>query len=101
MAVTRLDEEHPGRGARRGAGGARPLAAAGLSLLWPGLGQAFLGRTGLAVAFVLAQVGVVVLSVLPGFWRVTGPVWGALVVTSAWSAWRSARADRPGATPAG
>jgi hypothetical protein len=72
---------------------ARALAAAGLSLLWPGLGHAYLGRTAPAVAFVIAQVLVVVLSVMPGFWRVTAPVWVLLVVGSAWSAARTARRD--------
>ena len=72
---------------------ARALAAAGLSLLWPGLGHAYLGRTSTAVGFVIAQVLVVVLSVVPGFWRVTAPVWVLLVVSAAWSAARTARRD--------
>lgn len=71
----------------------RRLAAAALSALWPGLGHAYLGRTVAAVALVLAQVLLVVLSVLPGAWRVTLPAWGALVVLAAVGAWRAARRD--------
>jgi hypothetical protein len=80
---------------------ARPMAAAGLSVLWPGLGHAFLGRTAPAVGFVLAQVVVVVLSVLPGFLRVTVPVWALLVIWSAWSAWRTAHGAQRGRDPVG
>ena len=75
----------------------RPLAAAGLSLLWPGLGHAFLGRTAAAVACVTAQVVLVVLSVAPGFWRVTVPIWLVLVAsaaaTAAWAARREGHAS--------
>ena len=96
MTITKLDDA-PGRRAgdlaRRGArrSWARPLAAAGLSLRWPGVGHAFLGRTASAVAFVLAEVALVVLSVLPGFWRVTAPVLLVLAVSAAASAAWAAR----------
>jgi hypothetical protein len=69
----------------------RAWAAAGLSVLWPGFGHAYLGRTAAAVGFVVAQVLVVVLSVVPGAWRFTLPVWAVLVVVAAVSAWRAAR----------
>ena len=105
MTVTRMEGAHGHRAnhrtsdleVRRDPLRARALAAAGLSLLWPGLGHAYLGRTSTAVGFVIAQVLVVVLSVMPGFWRVTAPVWVLLVVGSAlnaaWSAARTARRD--------
>jgi hypothetical protein len=105
MTVTRMEGAH-GRPVshrtddlevRRDPVRARALTAAGLSLLWPGLGHAYLGRTAPAVAFVIAQVLVVVLSVMPGFWRVTAPVWVLLVlssaVNSAWTARRDHRAS--------
>ena len=101
MTVTRMEGAH-GRPVshrtddlevRRDPVRTRTPAAAGLSLLWPGLGHAYLGRTASAVAFVVAQVLVVVLSVVPGFWRVTAPVWVLLVVSAAWSAARTARRD--------
>jgi len=90
-AVTRADDELVVVRDRR------PWAAVGLSVLWPGFGHAFLGRTAPAVAFVVAQVLVVVASVLPEAWRVTVPVWAVLVVVAAVSAWRAARPlDAPG-----
>ncbi|MEW1956458.1 hypothetical protein [Kineococcus sp. NPDC059986] len=68
----------------------RQVAAAGLSALWPGLGHAYLGRTTAAVALTAVQVLLVVLTVLPGAWRVTLPAWGVLVLLSAVAAWRAA-----------
>ncbi|WP_380171086.1 hypothetical protein ACFEMC_19115 [Kineococcus sp. DHX-1] len=75
------------------------LAAAALSVLWPGLGHAYLGRTAAAVALVTAQVLLVVLTVLPQAWRVTLPAWAVLVALAAATAWRAARSpeDPPAA----
>ncbi|MEZ0492391.1 hypothetical protein AB2L28_09080 [Kineococcus sp. TBRC 1896] len=78
--------------------GRREVAAAALSVLWPGLGHAYLGRTAAAVALVLAQVLLVVLTVLPGAWRVTLPAWVALTALAAVGAWRAAR-HAPGEQP--
>jgi carbon starvation protein CstA len=72
----------------------KPLAAAGLSVLWPGFGHAYLGRTAPAVGLVAAMVLLVVLTVLPEAWRVTVPAWGVLVVVAAVTAWRTAAKDR-------
>lgn len=68
----------------------KPLAAAALSVLWPGFGHAYLGRTAAAVGFVLVQVLLVLTSVAPGAWRLTVPAWGALVAVAALHAWRTA-----------
>ena len=74
----------------------KPLAAAALSVVWPGLGHAYLGRTAAAVGLVLAQVLLVVLTVAPEVWRVTVPVWGLLVLASAVHAWREAARQERG-----
>ena len=62
-----------------GLGAGSALVAAVLSLLWPGLGHAYLGRHVPAAGLGVLQVALVVLSVLPGAWRVTGPLWLLLV----------------------
>lgn len=101
MTITRIEldvSEHTDRGLRvvRSFGPlGRPFAAVGLSLLWPGFGHAFLGRTATAVGYVTAMVLLVVLSVLPGFWRVTVPLWGLLVVAAAVTSFRTARRAAP------
>ncbi|NAZ77696.1 hypothetical protein GTQ99_20100 [Kineococcus sp. T13] len=64
---------------RRERGEGSPPVAAGLSVLWPGLGHAYLGRHVPAAGLGAVQVALVVLSVLPGAWRVTGPLWLLLV----------------------
>ncbi|WP_432561513.1 hypothetical protein [Kineococcus sp. SYSU DK003] len=79
-------------------GSRRELAAVALSVLWPGFGHAFLGRTTPAVGFGATQVLLVVLMVLPWTWRLGVLAWAVLVVAAATSAWvsasRSARAVR-------
>ncbi|PRY16118.1 hypothetical protein [Kineococcus rhizosphaerae] len=75
----------------------RPLAAAALSVLWPGFGHAYLGRTASAVGLAAAMVTLVVLTVLPGAWRFTAPAWGALLVVAAVTAWRAGAPARPAA----
>ncbi|WP_432541859.1 hypothetical protein [Kineococcus sp. SYSU DK002] len=81
-----------GRHLRRHRG---PAAAAALSVLWPGLGHAHLGRTAPAAGLIAAQVLLVLLTVAPGAWRFTVPAWGVLVALAAVTAWRAAR-ERPG-----
>ncbi|NYD22247.1 hypothetical protein [Kineococcus aurantiacus] len=75
----------------------RALAAAALSVLWPGFGHAYLGRTPAAVGLIAAMVVLVVLTVFPGAWRATVPAWAGLVVLAAVAAWRSGAA-RPART---
>ncbi|WP_432510448.1 hypothetical protein [Kineococcus sp. SYSU DK001] len=93
------DDRSTGAARHRTAGAARaglerhrgPAAAAALSVLWPGLGHASLGRTAPAVGFIAAQVLLVLLTVAPGAWRATVPAWAVLVTVAAVTAWRTAR----------
>ncbi|WP_432523562.1 hypothetical protein [Kineococcus sp. SYSU DK006] len=80
----------------RGPGAGSALVAAALSLLWPGLGHAYLGRHVPAAGLGAVQVALVVLSVLPGAWRVTGPLWLLLVALAVTTSVLAARRARGG-----
>lgn len=74
----------------------RRLTTVALSVLWPGLGHVYAGRGPIGVAFGLAQVVLVVVTVFPGAWRVTLPLWVLLVVLAAFDAARlPSRRDTP------
>lgn len=80
--------------------GPRAVWAAALSVLWPGLGHVYVGATSVGAALVTAQVVLVIVTVFPHAWRVTGPLWAVLVVAAALSAAWSARRSAPPETTA-